>query len=57
LPKTGYRKSKVLRKTDRYFRLLQSEPITITDQDHDIEIAPYEVTWKFMTGYLDEEMH
>ncbi len=57
LPKTGYHKSRVLRKTDRYFRLLQSEPITITDQNHDIEIAPYEVTWKFMTGYLDEEMH
>ena len=57
LPAAGFHKKGVLRKARKYWDKLQSVPISVANQNTELEIVPYEVLWEFVIESLDERFH
>lgn len=54
LPKAHYQQSKVIKKTKNWKKKLSSMPIKLAGQAHELEVLPYERTWRFMVEELGE---
>jgi hypothetical protein len=53
LPDANFHREAVARKTERYFKMLQSVPLEAARQAHEVEIIPYEVLWETMAISLE----
>lgn len=57
LPLASFHREGVIRKTDRYQKMLQSAPLEAARQAHEVEIIPYEHLWEMIVGILDLKLH
>lgn len=57
LPKVNFRKRYFLEKTKPIFAKLQTVPLELARQMHEIEIMPYEHLWEMVVNHLDERAH
>ncbi|MCB9356799.1 MAG: hypothetical protein H6575_19725 [Lewinellaceae bacterium] len=57
IPLASFHREAVARKTDRYYKMLESVPLEAARQAHEIEIVPYEVLWAITVEALDLKIH
>ncbi len=57
IPRNGFHKAAVERKTERYLEGLQEHPLEVAHQSHEIEIIPYEDLWEMVVASLDRSFH
>lgn len=57
LPKSGFHKSGVERKSQELLDQLKSSPLEIARQIHEIEIIPYEDLWEFISMTLETKFY
>jgi hypothetical protein len=56
MPSAAFHRDAVLRKAQKYFEQLQSVPMEIANQTHEIEIIPYEDLWEMALEHLDNQI-
>ncbi|MEI6412544.1 MAG: hypothetical protein WCR52_24340 [Bacteroidota bacterium] len=54
IPKSGFNAKLIQQKTSDIFNALSSSPLEQSDQNHEIEIIPYEVLWGITVGLLSQ---
>ncbi len=54
LPQNNFRTAMVKKAAVPYLKKLGELPIEVTGQDHDIEIAPYEIAWEIVMRALEK---
>lgn len=52
IPAASFHPAAVARKTEKLLLLLQSSPLQLSNQAHEIEIIPYEVLWDMVTRII-----
>jgi hypothetical protein len=57
IPISGFHKTAVVRKADKYRKQLETVSIDVANQASEIEILPYEDLWNFALECLDNEFH
>ena len=57
LPLASFHREAVIRKTERYHKMLTSMPLEAARQAHEIEIIPYEALWEMTVSTLDLKLH
>lgn len=57
LPLASFHREGVIRKTERYHKMLTSVPLEAARQAHEIEIIPYEALWEMTVSTLDLKLH
>lgn len=55
IPKHSFHKAAVLRHTQQLTKKLETQPLEVADQDHKIEIIPYETLWEMSINMLDNK--
>jgi hypothetical protein len=55
IPKHSFHKAAVLRHTQQLARKLETQPLEVADQDHKIEIIPYETLWEMSIDMLENK--
>ncbi|MEL6864567.1 MAG: hypothetical protein AAFP19_09115 [Bacteroidota bacterium] len=53
IPISGFHKAAVIRRADKYLKMLESTPLEVANQPHEIEIIPYEQLWAFALNSLE----
>jgi hypothetical protein len=53
LPETQYHREAVIRKTGKLLKQLESVPLEVANQTHEVEIIPFETLWALTIGSLD----
>lgn len=57
IPTNNFHAAAVKRKTAKYVRKLKQVPLDVAQQNHEIEIIPYEELWNLLLGSLDNNFH
>jgi len=57
IPISSFHKAAVTRKADKYLKRLTSTPLEVANQNHEIEIIPYEDLWQFALESMDNKFH
>ncbi len=57
IPKHSFHKAAVLRHTDKWREKLENFPLEMADQDHKIEVIPYEDLWQISIAFLKNKFH
>ncbi|MEZ5044937.1 MAG: hypothetical protein R2828_33875 [Saprospiraceae bacterium] len=55
IPHCGFHKAGVERKTSKYLNRLQTMPLDVAKQSHEIEIIPYEELWELVIDSLENK--
>ncbi len=55
--KASFHKTKVIEKTKKWYKKMQSVPINIANQHEHIEIVPFEQLWEYVLEQLDYDFH
>ncbi len=55
IPKNDFRKDLIENKTKKYLVALKNIPIDISEQNHDVEILPFEDTWELIMDMMNEK--
>jgi hypothetical protein len=53
IPKSGFNAKALQQKTSAIFKALSSTPLEQSDQNHEIEVIPYEALWEITVGLLN----
>ena len=57
IPKAYFNKNLVIQKTEKWSSQLRLVPIEISNQNHDLEILPYQHIWTFVLDLLDKRSY
>ena len=53
IPSSSFHKVRIERETQKYLKQLNSLPLEVANQIHEIEIIPYEHLWEFILESLE----
>jgi hypothetical protein len=57
IPIGNFHRENVLRKAEKYLKVLQTLPLEAANQSHEIEIIPYETLWAFNVETLGTKVY
>ena len=57
VPDAGFHKTAVIRRAEKFTKMLKQVPLDFASQAHDIEIIPYEDLWEMALDSLDNTIY
>ena len=57
LPKASFQQERVVHRARKYLKMLETNPLEVSNQVSEIEIIPYDMLWEFVVESLDDKFH